>query len=133
MTPSLSKDTCVTVDGLHKDKKLEQGYLCDSGWSTCVVAVVVFRADAVHGQNSANGWKQSGPRILRLENKLKWKSLRFFLVKQVPGRGTEQRESGKTVLYPLIIIITLISYIIVKLLIKRRTIPAKTGNGTLKV
>jgi hypothetical protein len=52
-------------------------------------------------------------------------------------RGPEQRESGKTVLYPLIIIIILISYIvillyvIIKLLIKRRTIPAETVNGTL--
>jgi hypothetical protein len=27
-----------------------------------------------------------------------------FLVKWIPGRGPEQRESGKTVLYPLIII-----------------------------
>ncbi len=35
-----------------------------------------------------------------------------FLVKQVPGWGLEQRESGKIVLYPLIIII-LISYIII--------------------
>ncbi len=40
----------------------------------------------------------------------------FFLVKRVPGRGPEQRKFGKTVLYPLIIII-LISYIIIKLLI----------------
>jgi hypothetical protein len=54
----------------------------------------------------------------------------FFLVKRVPSRGMGQRESGKTVLYPLIIIFTLISYIVIKLLIKRRTIPAKTGNGT---
>jgi len=53
-----------------------------------------------------------------------------FLVKQVLGRGPEQRESGKTVLYPLIIIIILISYIISKSLIRRRTIPAETGNGT---
>ncbi len=30
---------------------------------------------------------------------------RFFLVKQVPGRGPEQRESEKTVLYLQIIII----------------------------
>jgi hypothetical protein len=54
-----------------------------------------------------------------------------FLVKRVPGRGLEQRESDKTVLY-LQIIIILISYIIIKLLIKRkmRTIPAETGNGT---
>jgi hypothetical protein len=51
----------------------------------------------------------------------------FFLVKQVPGQGPEQRESEKTLLYPQIIII-LISYIIIKLL--TRTIPAKTGNGT---
>jgi hypothetical protein len=53
-----------------------------------------------------------------------------FLVKRVPGRGPAQRESGKTVLYWLIVIIILISYIIIKLLIKRRTISAKTGNGT---
>jgi hypothetical protein len=52
------------------------------------------------------------------------------LVKQVPGGGPEKRESDKTVLYPLRVIIILISYIIIKLLIKRRTIPAKTGNGT---
>ncbi len=58
------------------------------------------------------------------------RSKTFFLVKWVPGWGSEQRESGKTVLYPLIIIIIiLISYIIVKSLIKMRTIPAKTGNG----
>jgi hypothetical protein len=36
----------------------------------------------------------------------------FFLVKLVPGRGREQRESEKTVLY-LQIIIILISYIII--------------------
>jgi hypothetical protein len=36
-----------------------------------------------------------------------------FLVKQIPGHGLEQRESGKTVLYPLIIISILISYIII--------------------
>jgi hypothetical protein len=60
----------------------------------------------------------------------------FFLVKQVPGQGPEQREFGKTVIYPLIII-TLINYIIIyyyqtiELLIKMRTIPAETGNGTL--
>ncbi len=35
------------------------------------------------------------------------------LVKRVPSRGLEQRESGMTVLYALIIII-LISYIIIK-------------------
>jgi hypothetical protein len=40
----------------------------------------------------------------------------FCLVKRVPGRGPEQRESEKTVLY-LQIIIILISYIIIKLLI----------------
>jgi hypothetical protein len=51
----------------------------------------------------------------------------------VPGQGPEQRESGKTVLYPLIVIIILISYTIIKLLIKRRTFPAKTRNGTLKI
>jgi hypothetical protein len=33
--------------------------------------------------------------------------------KQVPGRDPEQRESGKTVLYPLIIIYILMSYIII--------------------
>jgi hypothetical protein len=54
---------------------------------------------------------------------------KFFLVKRIPGQGPEQRESGKTVFYPLIVIIILISYIFIKLLIKR-TIPAKTGNGT---
>jgi hypothetical protein len=42
-------------------------------------------------------------------------SIHFF-VKWVPGRGPEQRESVKTVLY-LQIIIILISYIIIKLLI----------------
>ncbi len=36
-----------------------------------------------------------------------------FLVKRVPGRGLEQRESIKTVLYLLIIIIILISYFII--------------------
>jgi hypothetical protein len=51
-----------------------------------------------------------------------------FLVKQVPGRGLEQRESGKAVFYLPIIIIILISYIIIKLLIKTRTITADTGN-----
>jgi hypothetical protein len=51
------------------------------------------------------------------------------LVKKVPDRGLEQRESGKTVLY-LPVIIILISYIIIKLLIKKGTIPAKTGKGT---
>jgi hypothetical protein len=49
---------------------------------------------------------------------------------RVPGQGPEQRESGKTVLYLLIIIIMLISYIIIKLLIKRRTIPTETRNRT---
>ncbi len=48
-----------------------------------------------------------------------------FLVQRVTGQGLEQRESIKTVLSPLIIII-LISYII----IKTRTIPAETKNGT---
>jgi hypothetical protein len=33
-----------------------------------------------------------------------------FLVKQVPGLGLEQRESGKTVLYLPIVTIILISY-----------------------
>jgi hypothetical protein len=52
-------------------------------------------------------------------------------VKQVPFRGLERRESGKTILYPHITII-LISRILIKLLIKRkmRTIPAETGNRT---
>ncbi len=36
----------------------------------------------------------------------------FFLVKRVPGRGPEQRESEKTVLY-LRIITILVSYIII--------------------
>ncbi len=36
----------------------------------------------------------------------------WFLIKQVPGQGPEQRESEKTVLY-LQIIIKLISYIII--------------------
>jgi hypothetical protein len=40
------------------------------------------------------------------------RKLCFFWVKRVPGRGQEQRESEKTVLYPQIIII-LISYIII--------------------
>jgi hypothetical protein len=41
--------------------------------------------------------------------------LYFFvlLVKRVPGWGQEQRESDKTVLYLLIIIIILISHIII--------------------
>ncbi len=39
------------------------------------------------------------------------------MVKRVPGRGLEQREPEKTILYPQIIIIILISYIIIKLLI----------------
>jgi hypothetical protein len=59
---------------------------------------------------------------------------KFFLVKRVPCQGPEQRESGNTVLYLLIVIIILISillYIIIKLEIKMRTIPAKTGNRTL--
>ncbi len=43
----------------------------------------------------------------------------------------EQRESGKIGLYPLIIHnIIVISYIIINLLIKMRTIPGETGNGT---
>jgi hypothetical protein len=53
----------------------------------------------------------------------------IFFVKWVPGQGPEQRESGNTVLYPLIIII-LISYIVIKLLVKMRTVPAETGNRT---
>jgi hypothetical protein len=59
----------------------------------------------------------------------------FLLVKQVSGQCLEQRESGKIVLYPLFIIIIFLVrllYIgIIKLLIKMRTIPAKTGNRTL--
>jgi len=54
----------------------------------------------------------------------------YFFVKRVPGQGPEQRESGKTVLYLLIVIIILISYIIIKLSNKRRTIPTETRNGT---
>jgi hypothetical protein len=71
----------------------------------------------------SQNWKQNSPAIL------------FFLVMQVPGRGPEQIESCKTVLYLLIITIILISYVIIyyyyniKLLIKRRTISAETGNG----
>jgi hypothetical protein len=42
----------------------------------------------------------------------------YFLVKWVPGQGPEQRETGKTVLYLLIVIIILISYIIIKLALK---------------
>jgi hypothetical protein len=38
---------------------------------------------------------------------------KFFFDKHVPGRGPEQRESGKTVLYPLIIINILISYFLI--------------------
>ncbi len=53
----------------------------------------------------------------------------FFLVQRVPDRGMEQRESGKTVLYSLIISIILIRYIIIRLSIKMRTIPAETRNG----
>ncbi len=34
----------------------------------------------------------------------------FFLVKRVPGRGPEQRESEKTILYLQIIIILIIIY-----------------------
>jgi len=50
---------------------------------------------------------------------------------RVSGQGLEWRESGKAVLY-LQIIIIFISYIIIKLLIKRktRTIPAETGTQT---
>ncbi len=40
--------------------------------------------------------------------------MEFFLVKKVPGHGQEQRESGKTVLYTLIIIIIIsISHLII--------------------
>jgi len=56
-------------------------------------------------------------------------SFECFFGKRVPGQGLEQRESGKTVLYPLIIIL-LISDIIIKLLIKMRTISAETRKGT---
>jgi len=44
-------------------------------------------------------------------NRLKINKQIFVLVKQVPGRGPEQRESNKAVLFPQIFII-LISYII---------------------
>ncbi len=54
----------------------------------------------------------------------------FFLTKWIPGQGPEQRESCKTVLYQLFSIIKLISYIIIKLFIKTRTIPSETGNRT---
>ncbi len=50
-------------------------------------------------------------------------------MKKVPAEAWSKREYCKTVLYLLIIII-LISYIVIKLLIKRRIIPAKTGNRT---
>ncbi len=40
-------------------------------------------------------------------------SIFVFLVKRVPGQGPEQRESDKTVLYLLIVIVTLITYIII--------------------
>jgi hypothetical protein len=54
-----------------------------------------------------------------------------FFIRRVPGQGPEQRQSNKTVLYLLIVIIMLIIYSIIKLLIKRRTIPAETRNKTL--
>ncbi len=58
-----------------------------------------------------------------------------FLVKRVPGWGPEQRESEKTVLYPQIIIllmnyINIYYYMLVLNYQFRRTIPAKTRNGT---
>jgi formate-dependent nitrite reductase membrane component NrfD len=60
----------------------------------------------------------------------------FFLVKQVPGQGPEQRESEKTVLY-LQIIIILISYIIMKLLIienhPSRNQKRNSGGNVLKL
>ncbi len=42
----------------------------------------------------------------------------------------QNKESDKTELYLLIVIIIMISYIIIKLLIQRRTIPVETGNVT---
>ncbi len=45
-------------------------------------------------------------------NRLKINKQIFVLVKQVRGRGPEQREPNKAVLFPLIIII-LITYIII--------------------
>ncbi len=64
--------------------------------------------------------------------------LKFFLFKRVLDRGPEQRESKLTVLCPLIYTVLvsyiMIYYIIIKLLdyLLQRTIPAETGNGTLK-
>jgi len=57
-------------------------------------------------------------------------SIMFFVVKWVSGWGVKYIESGKTTLYLQIIIILLICDIIIKLLIKMRTIPAEPGNGT---
>jgi hypothetical protein len=48
-----------------------------------------------------------------IKKKKKTGLVSVLLVKQVLGRGPEQRESGKTVLYLLIIIIVLIGYIII--------------------
>jgi hypothetical protein len=42
----------------------------------------------------------------------------------------QNKESDKTVLYQLMVIIILLLHIFIKLLIKIRTIPAETGNGT---
>ena len=54
------------------------------------------------------------PPVIAIINFNIHKPLIFFLVKWVPGWGPEQRESGKTVLYLLIIITILISNIIRK-------------------
>ncbi len=66
--------------------------------------------------------------------------IKLLIIENHPSRNQKQNlivlfcfvfanKEPKTVLYPLITII-LISYIIMKLLIKMRTIPAETGNGT---
>ncbi len=55
----------------------------------------------------------------------------FFLVKRVPGRGPEQRESETTVLYLQIIIIS-ISYIIIKLLINENHPSQKRKRNSFK-
>jgi hypothetical protein len=44
----------------------------------------------------------------------------LFLVKWVSSQGLQRRESGKTLLYQLIIIIMLNTYIIIKLFMKRK-------------
>ncbi len=55
----------------------------------------------------------------------------FFFVTRVTGRGPEQRESEKTVLY-LQIIIILISYIIIKLLINENHPSQKRKQSSFK-